>query len=80
MNPSILIVDDEATARRRLRRLLAGQEVEIVGESRDGLEALTAIRDLRPEIVLLDIQMPGWTVSRSCVRCHSTSVRPSSSS
>jgi two-component system LytT family response regulator len=55
-----LIVDDEAPARDRLRRLLstAGVEVEIVGEAEDGLEAVSRIDALAPDLVFLDIQMP----------------------
>jgi two-component system, LytTR family, response regulator len=56
----ILIVDDEAPARRRLARMLgkiAG--VEVAGEARDGDEALERIDALAPDLVLLDIQMPG---------------------
>ena len=55
-----LIVDDEAPARERLKRLLAGiKGVELVGEAADGAEAVEMIEDLSPELVLLDIQMPG---------------------
>jgi two-component system, LytTR family, response regulator len=55
-----LIVDDEPLARQRLRRLL-GQHpgVEIVGECADGAAALRAVEELRPHLLLLDIQMPG---------------------
>lgn len=56
----ILIVDDEAPARRRLARMLAKiPDVEVVGEARDGDEALDKIQSLAPDLVLLDIQMPG---------------------
>jgi DNA-binding LytR/AlgR family response regulator len=55
-----LIVDDEAPARERLKRYLANLEgVEIVGEARDGVQAVEMIETLSPELVLLDIQMPG---------------------
>ena len=61
MNPiHILLVDDEAPARERLRRLLAGvQGVKVVGEAADGLEAVEMIARLAPDLVLLDVQMPG---------------------
>lgn len=54
-----LIVDDEPLARERLRQLLAGEPgIEIAGECADGLEAVAAIRDLRPALMFLDVQMP----------------------
>jgi two-component system LytT family response regulator len=54
-----LIVDDEALARRRLRRLLeAEHDVEIVGEAASGGDAVEAIRELRPDLLFLDVQMP----------------------
>ncbi len=56
----ILIVDDEAPARERLKRYLADLEgVEIIGEARDGVQAVEMIEAQSPELVLLDIQMPG---------------------
>jgi two-component system LytT family response regulator len=60
MNLRILLVDDEAPNLDLLRELLTGEhEVEIVGECRNGLDAVLAIRKLRPDLVFLDIQMPG---------------------
>jgi two-component system LytT family response regulator len=56
----ILIVDDEAPARDKLRRWLAEQpDITLVGESADGIAAAAAIAKLQPEVVFLDIQMPG---------------------
>ncbi len=55
-----LIVDDESLARERLRELLAAVPgVEIAGEASNGEEALERIAELRPDLVFLDIQMPG---------------------
>jgi two-component system LytT family response regulator len=55
-----LLVDDEAPARGRLRQLLEERGgVEIVGEAEDGVAALERIQELRPDVVFLDIQMPG---------------------
>ena len=55
-----LIVDDEPLARRLVRDLAAADpEVEIIGECGDGRQAATTIRKLRPQLVFLDIQMPG---------------------
>jgi len=63
MNPDTLrtlIVDDEEPARQRLRLLLAGHaDVEVVGEAEDGLQAIERVQELTPDLVLLDIQMPG---------------------
>ncbi|HEX8618554.1 MAG TPA: LytTR family DNA-binding domain-containing protein [Thermoanaerobaculia bacterium] len=56
----VLIVDDEPIARRGLRRLLENApDVEVVGEAASGPAAVDAIRTLRPDLVFLDIQMPG---------------------
>jgi two-component system LytT family response regulator len=56
----VLIVDDEALARRGLKhRLQPVHDVEIVAEARNGREALSSIRELNPDLVFLDIQMPG---------------------
>jgi DNA-binding LytR/AlgR family response regulator len=55
-----LIVDDEAPARERLKRHLADMEgVQIVGEAGDGPQAVEMIEAQAPDLVLLDIQMPG---------------------
>ena len=56
----ILIVDDEKPARARLSRLLGDlNEHEVVGESVNGVEALGMAQSLEPDIVLMDIRMPG---------------------
>lgn len=55
----VLVVDDEAPARRRLVRMLAElEDITIVGEAADGIEARALIEAHAPELVLLDIQMP----------------------
>lgn len=57
--PKVLIVDDESLARDTIRLLLAHHEdIEIVGECANGLEAIEAIRTHKPDLVFLDIQMP----------------------
>jgi len=56
----ILIVDDESPARRDLKRMCAKLEgLEVVGEGSEGHEAVKLIKKLMPDVVLLDIQMPG---------------------
>ena len=56
----ILIVDDEAPARERLKRYLANLEgVEVIGEAGGGVQAVEMIEARSPDLVLLDIEMPG---------------------
>jgi two-component system LytT family response regulator len=58
----ILIVDDTPLSRQRTRRYLAGEpDADIVGECGDAESALEAIRTLTPNLLLLDVQMPGTT-------------------
>ena len=55
----VLVVDDESLARQRLCTLLARvPDVEVIGECRNGLEAVASIRDQQPDLVFLDVQMP----------------------
>jgi two-component system LytT family response regulator len=56
----VLVVDDEPLVRDGLRTLLEREsDVRLLGEARNGDEALDRIRELRPDLVLLDVQMPG---------------------
>jgi DNA-binding NarL/FixJ family response regulator len=55
----LVIVDDDPLVRTGLRLILGGEsDLEIAGEAGDGREALAVIRDLKPDVVLLDIRMP----------------------
>ncbi len=57
-----LIVDDEELARKLLREMLASHpEIEIVGECRNGMEAVKAVAEHKPELLFLDVQMPKLT-------------------
>jgi len=56
----VLIADDQALVRKGLRMILEVEpELEVVGEAADGEQALTAARDTRPDVVLMDVRMPG---------------------
>lgn len=59
MTISVLVADDQAMVRAGFRMLLAGEEeIEVVGEARDGLEAIAQASLLSPTVVLMDIRMP----------------------
>ena len=56
---TVLLVDDHALVRAGFRLILDAESgVEVVGEAGDGAEAIVAVERLRPDIVLMDIQMP----------------------
>lgn len=58
----VIIADDEPLVRERLRALLsADARVTLVGECEDGMQAIAAIQSLKPDLVLLDVQMPEAT-------------------
>ena len=60
MRPRVLIVDDEAPARERLRSLLVElDQVDVIGEAVTGEEAVQRAVELAPDVVLLDVRMPG---------------------
>jgi DNA-binding NarL/FixJ family response regulator len=57
---SVLLVDDHEVVRQGLRALLeAQQDMEVVGEAKDGREAITKAREKSPDVVVMDISMPG---------------------
>jgi len=58
MKSTVLIVDDHPSFRASARRILEAGGYEVVGEAVDGASALTAARNLRPDLVLLDVQLP----------------------
>jgi DNA-binding NarL/FixJ family response regulator len=66
MPRTLLIVDDHAAFRSTARALLECDGWNVVGEAGDGTSGLTAVRDLKPDVVLLDVRLPdidGFTVA-----------------
>ena len=60
MNTTCLIIDDEKLARELLREYLGGfPQIEIIGECAKGNEAVEKINKLKPDVIFLDVQMPG---------------------
>lgn len=66
-----LVVDDEPLARSRMRRLLADHpDVEVVGEAADGREAVEAVLNVQPDVLFLDVQMPGQSGTEALRAIH----------
>src|SRR6266498_3671124 len=59
MRLTLLIVDDHADFRAAARELLGAEGFDVIGEAEDGEQALEAVARLHPNVVLLDIQLPG---------------------
>jgi len=59
ISPRVLLVDDHDVFRTGLRTLLTAEGVDVVGEARNGTDAVTEIRTLAPDVVVMDLNMPG---------------------
>jgi DNA-binding NarL/FixJ family response regulator len=57
--PRVVIADDQALVRGGFRMILGAEGIPVVGEAADGAQALTAVNEHRPDVVLMDIRMPG---------------------
>lgn len=67
----VLLVDDHVVVRQGLRSLLAGRaDIAVVGEAGDGREAILLARRLRPDVVLMDVVMPGLNGIEAAARIH----------
>src|SRR5919204_370286 len=70
----ILIADDQVIARQGLKTLLsANPEIEIVGEATSGAEAVELAAALQPDVILMDLKMPGMSGIEATRRIHRTS-------
>jgi DNA-binding NarL/FixJ family response regulator len=71
MSTTILIVDDHPSFRGMARALLESEGFDVVGEAADGAAAIEAARELHPDVVLLDVQLPdidGFEVAAALTR------------
>jgi DNA-binding NarL/FixJ family response regulator len=76
MRPSVLIVDDHEDFRTSARALLELQGFEVVADVENGEAALAAADRLRPDIVLLDVQLPGMDGFEVAERLAATAAAP----
>jgi DNA-binding NarL/FixJ family response regulator len=61
----ILIADDHPVVREGLIAMLSREgDFKVVGEAKDGVEAVNKAKELSPDVVLMDLRMPGWTASK----------------
>ena len=68
---TVVIADDHPSFRASARAILESEGFEVIGEAEDGKGAIAAARDLAPDVLLLDVQLPdidGFTVCRECGR------------
>ena len=69
MPKTVVIADDHPSFRASARAILQAEGFEVIGEAEDGASALAAVRDLEPDVLLLDVQLPdldGFAVCREC--------------
>lgn len=76
MRPRVLIVDDHPEFRAAARVLLESEGFAVVGEAGDGEEALELAQRLRPDVVLLDVQLPGADGFEVSARLDALAVAP----
>jgi len=69
MPPTVVIVDDHPSFRASARAMLEASGFEVIGEATDGSSGLELLRRLRPDVVLLDVQLPDMSGFDVCVEC-----------
>src|SRR5450759_1668003 len=72
----VLIADDEAVIRMDLREMLTEEGHEVVGEARDGSEAVALARTLTPDVIFMDVKMPGVDVIAAAGEICSERIAP----
>jgi DNA-binding NarL/FixJ family response regulator len=73
---TVLIVDDHPSFRATARAVLEAEGYEVVGEAESGVAALRAVRELRPDVVLLDVQLPDFDGFEVAARLRANGARP----
>jgi DNA-binding NarL/FixJ family response regulator len=75
----VLVVDDQALVRSGFTMILSAAGIDVVGEAANGREAIAAVRQLRPDVVLMDIRMPeldGLEATRQILAAHPPGAGP----
>lgn len=73
----VLLADDHKGVREALRALLRGQmEIELIGEAEDGLSAVGMARELKPDVVVIDVSMPGLSGTEATGQIRGLEPRP----
>jgi DNA-binding NarL/FixJ family response regulator len=76
MHTSVLIVDDHPSFRASARRMLEAADYRVVGEAEDGAAAIAAVPKLKPDLVLLDVQLPDLDGFEVAARLDATGECP----